>query len=92
MFLILFSVNKDASFESKRVHLDNLYRMVSYCENAIDCRRAQQLEYFGERFDRQYCREISRAVCDVCNSSVSNVLAFLLLSVILLLSKNIIQG
>ena len=67
----------DATFDTKKVHLDNLYRMVSYCENLIDCRRSQQLEYFGEVFDRQYCRENPRALCDSCTSSVSKTVLWL---------------
>ena len=65
-------MNQEATYETKRVHLDNLYRMVSYCENIVDCRRAQQLEYFGETFDRKFCRENPRAICDSCSSTVSS--------------------
>ena len=69
----LVAVDVGATMDTKRVHLDNLYRMVQYCENKTDCRRAQQLEYFGERFNKQLCRSFPGAVCDVCNSSVSTV-------------------
>lgn len=31
-------------------HMENLYKMVAFCENKTDCRRALQLNYFGERF------------------------------------------
>eukprot|EP00049_Salpingoeca_infusionum_P009814 m.166972 g.166972 ORF g.166972 m.166972 type:complete len:146 (+) comp14450_c0_seq14:161-598(+) len=41
---------------------DNLGRVVQYCENVQDCRRVQQLAYFGEHFDAAKCR----GMCDVC--------------------------
>ena len=56
------------SYEGKKVHLDNLYRMVQYCENATDCRRSQQMAYFGEIFDRSQCGEFKNALCDTCSS------------------------
>ena len=33
---------------AKKTHFDNLWKMVRYCENVHECRRALQLEYFGE--------------------------------------------
>ncbi|XP_076370339.1 recQ-like DNA helicase BLM isoform X2 [Tachypleus tridentatus] len=54
--------------QAKRTHLDNLYRMVHYCENKTDCRRVQMLEYFGEIFDKQLCMSSSKTTCDNCNS------------------------
>lgn len=56
------------SYEGKKVHLDNLYRMVQYCENCTDCRRSQQMAYFGELFDRSQCGEFKNALCDNCSS------------------------
>ena len=56
--------------ESKKVHMDNLYRVVQYCENVIDCRRAQLLHYFGETtFDAKDCINDEQTVCDNCESS-----------------------
>ena len=40
----------------------NINAVVQYCENGHDCRRAQQLQYFGEHFDAEMCR----GSCDVC--------------------------
>ena len=40
----------------------NLNCIVQYCENYQDCRRVQQLAYFGEVFDTRQCGE----QCDVC--------------------------
>lgn len=53
--------------DQERVHLDNLYRMVQYCENETDCRRAQLLQYFAETFDSSLCRNGSTP-CDNCQS------------------------
>ena len=49
--------------------MDNLYRMVQYCENEADCRRVQLLEYFAETFDPTLCRNGSTP-CDNCQSQV----------------------
>ncbi|ELU13361.1 hypothetical protein CAPTEDRAFT_91032 [Capitella teleta] len=51
------------------VHLDNLFRMINYCENKADCRRSQQMSYFGEILDRRHCAQMPRAVCDNCSST-----------------------
>ena len=53
----------------EKVHLDNLYRMVQYCENEADCRRVQLLEYFAEKFDSSLCKDGSTP-CDNCQSKV----------------------
>ena len=53
--------------DQERVHLDNLYRMVQYCENETDCRRAQLLQYFAETFDPSLCRN-GTTPCDNCQS------------------------
>ena len=44
--------------------------MVSFCENKTDCRRALQLSYFGENFNREICKANKATVCDNCSSSV----------------------
>ncbi|CAF2040306.1 unnamed protein product [Brassica napus] len=44
---------------------DNLLRMVSYCENEVDCRRFLQLVHLGENFDSTNCKN----TCDNCSSS-----------------------
>ncbi|KAL4588461.1 hypothetical protein LXL04_001352 [Taraxacum kok-saghyz] len=41
---------------------ENLLRMVSYCENDVDCRRFLQLVHFGEKFDSFSCKK----TCDNC--------------------------
>ncbi|KAH9685508.1 bloom syndrome protein [Citrus sinensis] len=42
---------------------ENLLRMVSYCENDVDCRRLLQLVHFGEKFDSAHCKK----TCDNCS-------------------------
>ena len=64
---------QNATAESKKTHMDNLWRMVSYCENTTDCRRVQQLEYFGEYFDKSACKEYPGATCDNCSTKVGAV-------------------
>ena len=54
-----------------KTHVDNIYRMSQYCDNRIDCRRAQILQYFGELFDRSKCINSSLGtVCDSCSFSL----------------------
>lgn len=53
-----------------KTHMDNLFRMVSFCENKTDCRRALQLNYFGEIFNREKCIENKSTACDNCRCKV----------------------
>lgn len=48
----------------KQRHRDMLKRMVQFCENRSDCRRADILAYFGEKFNKDECGQ----GCDNCNS------------------------
>ena len=57
------------SWEQERTHLENLYRMVQYCENEADCRRVQVLAYFAEQFDASECRD-GTTPCDNCRSHI----------------------
>lgn len=57
--------------EAQKTHLDNLNKIVSFCENTTDCRRALQLNYFGELFDRQACISDRQTACDNCRNHVS---------------------
>ncbi|XP_067126258.1 recQ-like DNA helicase BLM [Centruroides vittatus] len=51
---------------AKNTHLDNLYRMVNFCENKTDCRRVQMLNYFGEIFNKDFCLSNPLTACDNC--------------------------
>ncbi|KAL6888534.1 hypothetical protein ACP4OV_009560 [Aristida adscensionis] len=48
--------------QALETHKENLLRMVSYCENDLDCRRLLQLIHFGEMFDPSHCGK----TCDNC--------------------------
>ena len=62
----------EGNVDSKKTHFDNLLKMVRYCENVHECRRALQLEYFGEVFDVEKCAEVKAAACDNCIAVASN--------------------
>uniref|UniRef100_A0A182M204 RecQ-like DNA helicase BLM n=1 Tax=Anopheles culicifacies TaxID=139723 RepID=A0A182M204_9DIPT len=54
------------SLEAKQIHMNNLFRMVNYCENVTDCRRTQQLDYFAEYFTSEQCLSNRATACDNC--------------------------
>ncbi|XP_011505803.1 PREDICTED: Bloom syndrome protein homolog [Ceratosolen solmsi marchali] len=53
---------------TQKIHIDNLKQMVSFCENTSDCRRALQLNYFGEVFNRKFCISNKETACDNCRN------------------------
>lgn len=55
-------INMANSGRVLETNTDNLLRMVSYCENDVDCRRLLQLVHFGEKFDSNNCGK----TCDNC--------------------------
>ncbi|XP_071453979.1 recQ-like DNA helicase Blm [Hetaerina americana] len=55
-----------SNVEANKTHMANLWNIVAFCENKVDCRRTQQLNYFGENFDRRNCIAIPSTVCDNC--------------------------
>jgi len=58
-----FMIEKgDGTRETKQRQKDNLQQMIMYCENKMDCRRAQVLAYFGESFTSDQCAN----TCDNC--------------------------
>lgn len=61
-------IESEGTAESKKTHLDNLWRMVNFCENKTECRRVMQLNYFGEKFNREQCRSRPSTSCDNCLS------------------------
>ncbi|XP_044512347.1 ATP-dependent DNA helicase Q-like 4A isoform X2 [Mangifera indica] len=56
-------INMTNSGRILETNTDNLLRMVSYCENDVDCRRLLQLIHFGEKFDTGNCKK----TCDTCS-------------------------
>nr|XP_056721709.1 recQ-like DNA helicase BLM [Euleptes europaea] len=63
----LILMEKDRNRHSQQTHFNNLYSMVHYCENIVECRRLQLLAYFGETdFNSKYCKEHPEVSCDNC--------------------------
>ncbi|KAG8440835.1 hypothetical protein GDO86_006536 [Hymenochirus boettgeri] len=63
----LIQMEKDGNNHTKQTHFNNLYSMVHYCENVLECRRMQLLAYFGENnFNQNFCKENPRVACDNC--------------------------
>lgn len=52
----------DGNDGQKAVQRQQLLQMISYAENEFECRRAQMLSYFHERFDSSLCK----GTCDNC--------------------------
>lgn len=75
--IILIAVDKAITANVKNIHVENLNRIVGYCENVTDCRRSQQLDYFGEHFTRDECMKNRATTCDNClkqqKYTVSNI-------------------
>ena len=57
----------DGSFEQKERQKHMLRNVVQFCENKVDCRRVQVLNYFNEHFSSDDCKES----CDTCLSDSS---------------------
>ncbi|VDM71838.1 unnamed protein product [Strongylus vulgaris] len=55
----------EAPASVRSMHLQNIYQVVSYCENISVCRRKILVEHFGEVYDAQMCLK-SNTPCDVC--------------------------
>ncbi|KJH50977.1 ATP-dependent DNA helicase, RecQ family [Dictyocaulus viviparus] len=53
------------------MHLQNIYQVVSYCENVSVCRRKVLVEHFGEVYDAQMCLR-SATPCDICRRLKQN--------------------
>ncbi|XP_050439513.1 recQ-like DNA helicase Blm isoform X2 [Adelges cooleyi] len=70
----LIQIGSGATNETKKVHFQNLCRIVSYCENKTDCRRALQLNYFNEKFNKNNCLANETTACDNCRNKISTKL------------------
>ncbi|PIO65647.1 ATP-dependent DNA helicase, RecQ family [Teladorsagia circumcincta] len=57
--------DRQAPASVRSMHLQNIYQVVSYCENISICRRKVLVEHFGEVYDAQMCLK-STTPCDVC--------------------------
>ncbi|XP_025963819.2 recQ-like DNA helicase BLM [Dromaius novaehollandiae] len=64
----LILMEKDGNAHTRQTHFNNLYSMVHYCENVVDCRRIQLLAYFGEtNFNPNFCKDHPEVSCDNCS-------------------------
>ncbi|NWR80883.1 BLM protein, partial [Centropus unirufus] len=64
----LILMEKDGNSHTRQTHFNNLYSMVHYCENVVDCRRIQLLAYFGEMdFNPNFCKDNPEVICDNCS-------------------------
>uniref|UniRef100_A0A8B9T7K2 RecQ-like DNA helicase BLM n=1 Tax=Anas platyrhynchos TaxID=8839 RepID=A0A8B9T7K2_ANAPL len=64
----LILMEKDGNSHTRETHFNNLYSMVHYCENVVDCRRIQLLAYFGEtNFNPNFCKDHPEVICDNCS-------------------------
>ncbi|KFV87153.1 hypothetical protein N308_14496, partial [Struthio camelus australis] len=64
----LILMEKDGNTHTRQTHFNNLYSMVHYCENVVDCRRIQLLAYFGEtNFNPNFCKDHPEVTCDNCS-------------------------
>ncbi|XP_021262909.1 Bloom syndrome protein isoform X2 [Numida meleagris] len=64
----LILTEKDGNSHTRQTHFNNLYSMVHYCENVVDCRRIQLLAYFGETdFNPNFCKDHPEVICDNCS-------------------------
>ncbi|RDL36724.1 uncharacterized protein BP5553_06076 [Venustampulla echinocandica] len=59
-----FIDESEGGLDVKERQREMLNRMVQFCENRSDCRRADILAYFGEAFSKENCNHN----CDNCNS------------------------
>ncbi|XP_028164798.1 Bloom syndrome protein homolog, partial [Ostrinia furnacalis] len=62
----MIDMERNSVAEAKRVHIENLLRMVELCESVTECRRAHVLAYLGERFNRELCMAAKETACDNC--------------------------
>ncbi|XP_058798407.1 recQ-like DNA helicase BLM isoform X2 [Phymastichus coffea] len=66
--MIEFDISVNTNQEAQNIHLNNLFKIVGFCENKTDCRRFLQLNYFGEMFDRSLCMANKQTICDNCSN------------------------
>ncbi|KYB26388.1 Bloom syndrome protein homolog-like Protein [Tribolium castaneum] len=71
----LMQMDRGVNKNALHGHYENLYQMVSFCENIVDCRRYLQLIHLGEKFDRKICMENKAMMCDNCENIKNNKLS-----------------
>ncbi|PRT55991.1 ATP-dependent helicase SGS1 [Wickerhamiella sorbophila] len=73
----LIEKDRELSFAQRSQNRDLLRRVIGYCENKVDCRRSQVLQYFNEDFDPRLCNKtcdncINRSLVEMSVKDVSN--------------------
>ncbi|KAJ3218691.1 ATP-dependent DNA helicase sgs1 [Dinochytrium kinnereticum] len=61
--------NGEGSESQKERQRNNVRQVIAYCENKVECRRQQVLQYFGEKFRAENCNKS----CDNCRDKESTV-------------------
>lgn len=51
----LISSGAETTAASRKIHLANLWHMIKFCMNEVDCIRKLILRYFGQEFDQKLC-------------------------------------
>ncbi|KAI6180361.1 ATP-dependent DNA helicase [Aphelenchoides besseyi] len=59
----LMNIDNNSTFNTHR--LANIHQMVAYCESVVVCRRKLLVEYFGEIYDSNRCKQ-SKTSCNIC--------------------------
>ncbi|CAM9378146.1 unnamed protein product, partial [Choristocarpus tenellus] len=54
--------DKTQQYQRRMSNLEEVYKCVRFCANEVECRRVLILEFFGEHFPREKCRN----TCDNC--------------------------
>ncbi|CAF3482464.1 unnamed protein product [Rotaria sp. Silwood1] len=79
--LIMAEQSENETNEAKKVRIDNLHRVYTYCLNNVDCRRTLLLEYFGEQYLSNQCKKHIETRCDnCCNVAQTKLVDFTILA------------
>lgn len=70
----LFEMDEHMTEVSRQMRTKNLWKVVSYCENKIECRRSMQLTHLGEnKIGQSLCAASTDTACDNClNNQAEN--------------------
>ncbi|XP_028966599.1 Bloom syndrome protein homolog [Galendromus occidentalis] len=69
----LITGGAETTASSRKIHLANLWHMVRFCMNEIDCIRKLILRYFGQEFDKKLCSVNFETTCENCRRQKLNV-------------------
>lgn len=66
----LVKMDRSLKYEDRQHQIEMLNQVKQYCENKVDCRRRQVLQYFNEPFEAEQCAK----TCDNCATGNKRVL------------------